>query len=218
MPTVTPIETRHNGYHFRSRLEARWAVFFETLGVAYKYEHEAFSLAPIPKIEDQSAPICYLPDFLIEAQPKFPKALWVEVKGQVDRECVIKLNRLVFYTKTRAVMVGELPLPNLAFYAEGSRMSSADNLPEWSKISYLEGIEGDFPEGYPEGVCSDFPYSFCQCPFCGAIGLEFDGRSARVGCGCAGHDAIANGDKTYNDASPDLIRAYTAARSARFNT
>lgn len=26
--SIKPIETIYNGYHFRSRLEARWAVFF----------------------------------------------------------------------------------------------------------------------------------------------------------------------------------------------
>jgi hypothetical protein len=35
---------RYNGYRFRSRLEARWAVFFDELGVAYRYEPEGFEL------------------------------------------------------------------------------------------------------------------------------------------------------------------------------
>jgi hypothetical protein len=37
---IKPIETRYNGYRFRSRLEARWAVFFDTLGIEYQYELE----------------------------------------------------------------------------------------------------------------------------------------------------------------------------------
>lgn len=28
------IETRYKGYRFRSRLEARWAVFFDALGLS----------------------------------------------------------------------------------------------------------------------------------------------------------------------------------------
>lgn len=39
---IEPIQTVYNGYKFRSRLEARWAVFFGTLGVRYDYEHEGF--------------------------------------------------------------------------------------------------------------------------------------------------------------------------------
>jgi hypothetical protein len=30
--TLRPLETLYNGYRFRSRLEARWAVFFEAMG------------------------------------------------------------------------------------------------------------------------------------------------------------------------------------------
>lgn len=48
------IETVYNGYRFRSRLEARWAVFFDTLGVTYEYEPEGYEL------DDGTR---YLPDF-----------------------------------------------------------------------------------------------------------------------------------------------------------
>lgn len=39
---IKPIETYYNGYRFRSRLEARWAVFFDALGVRYEYEPEGY--------------------------------------------------------------------------------------------------------------------------------------------------------------------------------
>src|ERR1022692_1636793 len=32
--------TQYNGYRFRSRLEARWAVFFNALHIKYVYEKE----------------------------------------------------------------------------------------------------------------------------------------------------------------------------------
>lgn len=51
---IKAIETVYNGYRFRSRLEARWAVFFDTLGVKYEYEHEGFDLGHGQR---------YLPDF-----------------------------------------------------------------------------------------------------------------------------------------------------------
>lgn len=51
------IETVYNGYKFRSRLEARWAVFFDALGVKYEYEPEGLQLDDGTK---------YLPDFKIE--------------------------------------------------------------------------------------------------------------------------------------------------------
>lgn len=65
---VKPIETRYNGIRFRSRLEARWAVFFDEIGVDYWYEPEGFEL---PSGER------YLPDFFL---PRLK--MWVEIKGQ----------------------------------------------------------------------------------------------------------------------------------------
>lgn len=53
---IKAIETRYNGYKFRSRLEARWAVFFDALDLKYKYEPEGYEL------RDGSY---YLPDFWI---------------------------------------------------------------------------------------------------------------------------------------------------------
>ena len=35
--TMKPIETEYKGYRFRSRLEARWAVFFDALNIKWEY-------------------------------------------------------------------------------------------------------------------------------------------------------------------------------------
>jgi len=53
---IGAIETVYDGYRFRSRLEARWAVFFKTAGIRYIYEPECFRL-PSGKL--------YLPDFYL---------------------------------------------------------------------------------------------------------------------------------------------------------
>jgi len=50
---VKAIERSTTAYRFRSRLEARWAVFFDTLGVKYEYEKEGYDLDGT----------WYLPDF-----------------------------------------------------------------------------------------------------------------------------------------------------------
>ncbi len=65
-PAITPIPTLYGGTTFRSRLEARWVVFFDSLGIEWRYEPEGFKLA------DGSM---YLPDFFL---PQFK--LWAEVK------------------------------------------------------------------------------------------------------------------------------------------
>lgn len=65
--TIKAIETVYKGYPFRSRLEARWAVFFEALGVSFDYEPEGY------KIDNA---IKYLPDFYI---PEWD--MYIEIKG-----------------------------------------------------------------------------------------------------------------------------------------
>lgn len=62
------IETRYQGYRFRSRTEARWAVFFRYLGLPWDYEPEGFELPGGTR---------YLPDFKIGHA-------WFEVKPPGD--------------------------------------------------------------------------------------------------------------------------------------
>lgn len=72
------IETRYDGRFFRSRAEARWAVFFNRLGIAYEYEPEGFSLP------DGRG---YLPDFRIYVPSLYgPQPLYIEVKGTLEAD------------------------------------------------------------------------------------------------------------------------------------
>lgn len=71
MADIKPIETIYNGYRFRSRLEARWAVFFDAAGIAYEYEPEGYTLRDGTR---------YLPDFYLPNPSKRFVSLWVEVK------------------------------------------------------------------------------------------------------------------------------------------
>lgn len=93
-----PIETRYNGYRFRSRLEARWAVFFDELGIEYQYEPEGYALDGIP----------YLPDFWLPKQRCF-----FEVKGEAPTEEEIeKAQRLALYVQKMVYIAsGNISLP-----------------------------------------------------------------------------------------------------------
>jgi len=69
--TIQAIETRYAGHHFRSRLEARWAHFFKTLGIKWQYEPQGYLVGCNQRP--------YLPDFYLPRE-----RLWVEVKGSED--------------------------------------------------------------------------------------------------------------------------------------
>lgn len=53
---MNAIQTTYKGFKFRSRLEARWAVFFDTIGTNWEYEPEGFDLGKLG---------WYLPDFYV---------------------------------------------------------------------------------------------------------------------------------------------------------
>lgn len=83
---IKPIETFYNGYRFRSRLEAKWAVFFDDVGIPYEYETEGYVL-PDGRY--------YLPDFYL---PWFKT--FVEVKRKSidydEKEIAMQKIRMLF--------------------------------------------------------------------------------------------------------------------------
>lgn len=82
---IKPIETIWNGSRFRSRLEARWAVFFNQLGIEYEYEKEGYELP-----SGRYLPDFWLPDTKLITTTCFDidinglilnePGLWVEIK------------------------------------------------------------------------------------------------------------------------------------------
>ena len=77
MTDIKPIQTRYNGYMFRSRLEARWAVFFDEMGIKYEYEPEGFVLTN----SDKYLPDFYLPDCRTYVEIKSAGAIQISVSG-----------------------------------------------------------------------------------------------------------------------------------------
>lgn len=66
MSSIKPIETKYKGFRFRSRLEARWAVYFDAMRIPWEYEPEGFDLGDLG---------WYLPDFHL-----YEKNIFAEVK------------------------------------------------------------------------------------------------------------------------------------------
>lgn len=114
MAEIKPIQTKYNGYKFRSRLEARWAVFFDNAGIEYQYEPEGFELV------DGSF---YLPDFYLPKIKGRSGPVYVEVKGVRRFEDIQKIS--LFSNTTREY--GDY---------EGKRTYVVNNMPkDWSEMS-----------------------------------------------------------------------------------
>lgn len=197
--TLKAIETKYNGYRFRSRLEARWAVFFDSVGIKYRYETEGYNLNGIYYLPD-----FYLPDLKI----------FVEVKGSMTDEDLKKL--YAFQEAITKDYRGVLILQDIPNYNPGPL----------DMYSFYNCGSHAFRFLFP-GEGEDNPYLFCVCPGCGKVGIEFDGRGWRVDecredgrpkecyyypeAGSFGHE-----DKGYSYDHPKILEGYKKARRARF--
>ena len=92
------IQTFYNGYHFRSRTEARWAVFFDAIGFGYQYEPEGF----VFYVGNEK--VTYLPDFFINDFD-----LYIEIKHEnFEKETAYTelMLKLLNFDKPVAVLCG----------------------------------------------------------------------------------------------------------------
>lgn len=127
------IETNYRGYKFRSRLEARWAVYLDTVGFKWEYETEGFDL------EGES----YLPDFLINLGYH---QVWLEIKREPaswslldnpgkDYEVEIrKAKKLAYYTRIDVLFGFGLP-SNYCFYGV-----SYEECCHWEYFTFSYGL------------------------------------------------------------------------------
>lgn len=211
MTQIKAIETYYNGYRFRSRLEARWAVFFDAMGINYEYELEGYELPNGMK---------YLPDFYL---PDIDDGVYVEVKGDMDDDSYRKVEAFWKYGDKPLYTLGGLP--------------TQDDLDRDDMYVYAEKYKHCLEYGGRD--MWDHPYFFCVCPACGKVGIEFDGRGWRV-CGIRHKDkdlatetykdddgvvysfkhpevkGWRTDDKGYSWSQSRLVNAYAKARQARF--
>lgn len=96
---IQAIQTRYAGLYFRSRLEARWATFYNSLRVPFEYEKEGFNLWGNS----------YLPDFWLPEQQA-----WVEIKGERPSELErFKAGQLATMTGKRVfIFHGSIEVPH----------------------------------------------------------------------------------------------------------
>lgn len=87
LTTHKAIDTRYKGYRFRSRLEARWAVFFDHCGIDWVYEPEGYDLSQYEDWFCGQRVGRYLPDFFLTSC-----GLWVEIKGSIPANHFLNTN------------------------------------------------------------------------------------------------------------------------------
>lgn len=128
------IPTRYAGCFFRSRLEARWAKFFDALGVKWEYEPEGFILEGIGP---------YLPDFWL------PQVrMWAEVKPTTFTETEREKSRALARQSGFACLLLDGMPDNRAYEAErpdGEPWNYA--LTNEHGYVYDEGRFFSYPEG-----------------------------------------------------------------------
>ena len=73
--TLKALPTTYRRVQFRSRLEARWAVFFDKLKLHWEYEPQGFKL---DNRKDKHPDSCYCPDFLVRTPQG--EDMWIEIK------------------------------------------------------------------------------------------------------------------------------------------
>lgn len=200
------IETHYNGYRFRSRLEARWAVFFDTLGIEYRYEPEGFDLGGL----------WYLPDFFLPKQK-----CWVEIKPGTptseEREKAIRL--CIASQQVVTIFAGDVWADIAGFgfatltveeTAEAFTQNVLSDYPH--KVHWLSTSEciscddeGDFwGANFTRGYMWSNAY-WAECKHCPSVGIY------TAHCTPCEHDPYE-----YHANEDRLEEAYMTARQARF--
>lgn len=194
--SIQPIETRYHDRHFRSRIEARWAVFLDIINVAWEYEPEKYNVG------DGKAyiPDFYLPHLGAQDPANFKRnGLFLEVKGSPpDEEAIEKAVGLADQTAKSVLLVW------------GGEFESG------REITPNEKIVREMCAGSESLVVR-----FRQCPMCGLMEAgEMDHHF------CMGALEIAKQYNIYYNwsqnlecgVSPLLSLAKEAAKSARFES
>ena len=188
------IETQYKGYLFRSRLEARWAVFDEC-GVNWEYEPEGYVL-------DNGQ--WYLPDFLLhDVDGRVNGDLYVEVKGKMTEEDAKKINA---FSGIRLVEE-----KNMSYYTIDNPILVIGNIPSGETMEEIDSYCQDVGyTGFPDIKGGPYPFNFQN--------IDGDYFVAHLGVNKAGRFELFGDEGSYLNArdSNSTYLAFIKARTARF--
>lgn len=215
---ISAIETRYAGCNFRSRLEARWAVFFDTLGIAWQYEPQGFI---------GCAEARYLPDFFLPEVEWCPRGthqdasgVYVEVKGSDEqlRQDSERIGECIDYHSTPLsrhglLILGDIPradLPDcvaithsLCYWYKGVATTQVGWEKMWPKAPWSLSARPPAPAPWMDDyTAEDLPEATST------IAVEWRAPTFRRGTQNRVYGARAH--------MAELVAAYRAARSARF--
>lgn len=147
---IQAIQTVYKGYRFRSRLETRYAVFFDALNIKWEYEKEGY---PLPDLG------YYLPDFFLTDYK-----IWVEIKGQAPTEPELdKIFALFEITGFDSFIFNGLP-------EKGKQIDTHAKVSDVTKYFISKQIQVDTDDALIKFFLSPVKYSEgpnIHCPVCG---------------------------------------------------
>jgi hypothetical protein len=193
---IKPIETEYNGYRFRSRLEARWAVFFDAIGAEWEYEQEGYIL---------SDGTCYLPDFLLKnvrgrVRAGGPNKIFVEIKGVLTKNDLHKIEQFSGY--------------NSEFGPDGYPVIIFGQIPDCTLIErhYVPYLNDYIGPWWQFDFDKDNNEHFYNLEY-----SEGDNYLTRPMAAKGGGLVLDYPDNPYDYVDEELtVKAYAAARQARF--
>ena len=128
---IKALPTTYNGVQFKSRTEARWAAYFDLMGVEWRYEDEAYELPSGG----------YLPDFYLPKHDVF-----AEVKGDdgFDLKAIRKVLELSDMTR-RHVLCLDGPPATTVYLKVGALVSSVPVVgDELGGVMWYPNVYGEF--------------------------------------------------------------------------
>lgn len=160
---IKPIETVYNGYRFRSRLEARWAVFFDEAEIPYEYEPEGFDVDGI----------WYLPDFFL---PWFNCYVEIKPNRQEEIEKAKKIAKKFATEKAILLCVGLPSDDNITLFDSKNHWEAGFYENCWWNDKSGEQRCG-YTKHYISLICkTSKPTNFLHCYADGTVDVDVDGK------------------------------------------
>lgn len=191
MNRPTAIQTEYKGYRFRSRLEARWAVFFDACHVRWEYEPEGFALGN---------GMYYLPDFLLH-----------DVDGRVSGDLYVEVKGVMTAADARKIYAFSMPDDSGDEYRVENPTLVVAGIPDGVTIRDIDRYCEDWGySGFPEFGEGPYPFNFQT--------IDGDYFVAHPGVNKNGRFELFGDDSSYlwerNDEA--TLSAFKYARQARF--